>query len=315
MSDQSDVDRSERRKVFLALVGTILVWGCAFAAIRVALRAYSPGEMALLRFLFASGALAIYAVITRMRMPSVRDLPGVFVLGFLGFGFYMPALNFGERTVPAGIAGLLIATIPVFTALLAVAVLGERLGVQGWVGVLMAFAGVALIVAGQQRSLTVSRDALFILSAAVSAAGYFVLQRPFLKRYAPLELTTYAIWAGTLMLLVFSPRLPAQVRAAPLRETAAVAYLGVFAAAAGYVMWNYAMSKMPVARGASYLYLMPVVAMTCGIVVLGEFPTMLSLCGGPVAICGVYLVNTRRKIAVENSNDTARILETMAKSE
>jgi drug/metabolite transporter (DMT)-like permease len=282
-------------KVAFALGITVVIWGSAFAAIRVALHAYGPGEMALLRLLFASAALAIYAGITRMRLPAIRDLPGIFLLGFVGFGFYNTALNFGEVTTLAGVTSLLIATAPIFAALFARIFLHEHLGTRGWVGVSIAFAGVVLIVAGQQGNFGVSRGAMFILAAAISAAIYFVIQRPFLKRYSSLELTTYSIWAGTLLIAFFLPGLYGQCRAASWQMTAAVAYLGVFPAALGYVLWNYALSKLPVSRVASFLYLVPLVAMACGWVMLREMPTLLSLCGGPVAVVGVYMVNTRKK--------------------
>jgi drug/metabolite transporter (DMT)-like permease len=289
--------RSQRRRVIFAVAGTILVWGFAFVAIRIAVHGgYGPGELALARSVLASIVLGIYAAATRMKLPAIRDLPGIFLLGLTGFSFYNASLNFGELTVPAGIAGLLIATIPIFTALLAVTFLKEHLGTRGWIGVLVAFAGVVLIVAGQQKSWSVSGGVVLILLSAISAAGYFTLQRPFLKRYTSLELTTFSIWAGAVLLMVFCRRLPGQVRAASWGVTAAVVYLGVFPTAAGYVMWNYAMSKLPLSRGSTYLFLMPVVALLSGIFLLKEIPTWLSLCGGPVAICGVFLVNTRKKI-------------------
>jgi drug/metabolite transporter (DMT)-like permease len=281
-------------RVYVALGGTVLIWGSAFAAIRVALHAYGPGEMALLRLLFASAALGIYAAIVRMRLPAVRDLPGIFLLGFLGFGFYNVALNFGEVTVQAGVASLLIATAPIFTALLAVILLKELLGLRGWIGVLIAFAGVVLIIAGQQGGFGISRGALLILVASLSAAVYFVIQRPFLKGYSPLQLTTYSIWSGTLLIAFYLPSLGQHCRAISWKMTAVVAYLGVFPAALGYVLWNYALSKFPVSRVSSFLYLVPVVAMTGGWVMLHEMPARLSLCGGLVAIAGVFLVNKRK---------------------
>lgn len=295
------LDRSVEEKpltntrVYLALGVTVLVWGSAFAAIRVALHAFGPGEMALLRLLFASAALGIYAAATRMRLPALRDLPGIFLLGFLGFGFYNVALNFGEVTVQAGVASLLIATAPIFTALLAVVFLKERMGLRGWMGVLVAFAGVVLIIAGQQGGFGISRGALIILVASLSAAVYFVIQRPFLKDYSSLQLTACSIWSGTLLIAFYLPALTQQWRAVSWKMTAVVAYLGVFPAALGYVLWNYALSKLPVSRVSSFLYLVPVVAMTGGWVMLHEMPARLSLCGGPVAIAGVYLVNRRGK--------------------
>jgi drug/metabolite transporter (DMT)-like permease len=289
------VKRSISSKVALALGTTVVIWGSAFAAIRVALHAFGPGEMALLRLMFAAAALAIYAVFTRMRLPAAGDLPGIFLLGFAGFGFYFTALNFGEVTVQAGVASLLIATAPIFTALFAVVFLKERLDLRAWIGVMIAFTGVALIIAGQQGNFGVSKGALLILAAAISAAVYFVIQRPLLKRYSSLELTTYSIWCGTLLTVFFLPGLCRQLIHTSWKMTAVVAYLGVFPAALGYVLWNYAMSKLPVSRVSSFLYLVPVVGMAGGWIVLREIPATLSLCGGPVAIAGVYLVNKRKR--------------------
>jgi len=300
-------------RVAIALLVTILTWGSAFAAIRVALPAYGPGELALLRLMFAAGSLTIYGLFARMRLPATRDLPGIFWLGFFGFGFYYTALNFGEVTVISGVASLLIATTPIFAALLAMILLRERLGGRGWTGVLIAFTGVALIVVGQQGHLGISRDAILILVAAVSAAVYFVLQRPLLKRYSALELTTYSMWAGMLMTLIFLPGLVAKSHAASWKMLATAGYLGVFPAALGYVLWNYAMARLPVSRVSSFLYLVPVVGMSIGWIVLHEVPTRLSACGAPVAVLGVYLVNARKRapvrvpaLVVELSESTGR---------
>ncbi len=198
-------------------------------------------------------------------------------------------------TVVAGVASLLIAMVPIFTAILAVIFLHERLGWIRWSGVLVAFAGVVLIIAGQQGNFGVSNGALLILGCSLAAAVYNVIQRPLLKKYSALHLTSWAIWIGTIMLLIFVRKLPGEMRAASWRMTMAVAYLGVFPAAAGYVMWNYALSKLPVSRVASFTYLVPVVGIAMGFVVVGELPTRLSLCGVPVAISGVYLVNRRSR--------------------
>jgi drug/metabolite transporter (DMT)-like permease len=286
-------------RVLLALLLTVLTWGSAFAAIKKSLEAYGPGELALLRLIFGSASLTVYGLCCRMRLPAMRDLPGIFLLGFVGFGFYYSALNFGEVKVMSGVASLLIATTPIFAALLAMFILREKMGAVGWTGVVIAFTGVALIVAGQQHSLKIGSGAIDILVAAISAAFYFVLQRSFLKRYSALELTTYSMWAGTLMTLIFLPKLIHECRTASWQMTATVAYLGVFPAALGYVLWNYALARLPVSRVSSFLYLVPVVGLTIGSIWLHEVPARLSLFGAPIAVLGVYLVNARKRAPLQ----------------
>jgi drug/metabolite transporter (DMT)-like permease len=279
----------------LAAIGTTLVlWASAFAGIRAGLAAYTPGHLALLRFLVASAALALYAALARMRLPRRRDLPGIALAGFVGVTVYHVALSYGEVEVPAGTASLLVNCSPIFTALLAMGFLGERLRGWGWGGIALSFAGVALIALGQDEALRVDLEALLILLAAFAQGCFFVLQKPYLATYRPLELSAYAIWAGTLfMLAVFFPGLIAEVRAAPLDATIAVVYLGIFPAAVANVAWAYALALAPASNTASFLYLVPALAIGIAWIWLGEIPSAISLVGGAVALAGVVLVNTR----------------------
>jgi drug/metabolite transporter (DMT)-like permease len=113
-----------------------------------------------------------------------------------------------------------------------------------------------------------------------------------LGRYRPVEITTYAIWAGTLMLLPFGAGLYGQVRAASLGDTLAVVYLGVGPAALAYATWAVVLSHLPASRASSALFAVPVVAFLVGWVWLGEVPTVIDVAGGALAMGGVAVVNT-----------------------
>jgi drug/metabolite transporter (DMT)-like permease len=282
-------------RVSLALGTTVFLWASAYAGIRVGLEAFGPGQVALARLLIASIVLALYAVAARMRLPEVKDLPAIFFSGLLAFTVYHVALNYGEITVSAGAAGVLIATAPVFTVLLAVAFLGERLRPLGWTGMAVSFLGVTLISLEEGERLVLDIGAFPILLAAVCVSVYFVFQKPYLGKYGALAFTTYAIWAGTLLALVYLPGLLTQAVAAPSGTTLTLVYIGVFPTAVAYVTYAYAMSRMDASAAVSFLYLVPVLAYLIAWVWLGEVPTLLSVIASVVTLAGILLVNRRAR--------------------
>jgi drug/metabolite transporter (DMT)-like permease len=296
----------------MAIAGVLLLWASAFAGIRAGLRltpaglpgpdGYGPGELALLRFGTASIVLAVYALATRMRLPDRADLPQIALAGFLGISIYHVALNFGEVTVNAAAASMLISAGPVFTALLSTAFLNERLTRTGWGGILLAFAGVSLIALSGGKGLTFTPGALLILLSAAVAAVYSILSKQHLRRHSALEFTCYSIWAGTLPMLVFLPGLIRRFATAAPPATLAVIYLGIFPAAIAYVLWNYALSRMPASLLSSFLYLTPVIASFIAWVWLGEIPALLTVVGGAIAIVGVVLVQVKGHPGAESAH-------------
>lgn len=278
-------------RALIAIGITILLWSSSFAAVRASLQAFTPGHIALFRFLIASILLAIFTLTTRIKLPRLKDIPAIFLLGFLGVAAFHTAQNYGMVTVTAGSAGMIMGSVPIFTAMLATIFLREKLKLWGWLSIFIGFLGVYFISLGEREGVKFDPGVIVLLLAAIAAAVYFVLQKPYLARYSALHLVTYVIWAGTLLLLVFTPGLIEEVTNAPIKATVATIYLGIFPSAVAYVCWSYALSRAPASIVASFLYLQPVFAVIIAWIWLNEIPALISIIGGVVIILGVFLVN------------------------
>ncbi len=270
---------------------TVVLWSSNFPVIRYAIRDYSPDHLALLRCLFAAAALAVYAVAARMRLPEWRDWPVFIGFGVSGMALSSLGLAYGLETVSAGAGAFIIGTIPVFSALMARGFLAERLGGLGWAGIAVSAGGTALIALGEGEGLRVGWGVLFLLASAFCQSIFYVFQKPYLRRYSPIEITCYIVWSGALSLLVFLPGLPGELAAAGWGPTLALAYQGVFPVALAFVTWSVALKRAKAARVTSLVYLMPLLSTAIAYVWLAEVPAALSLLGGLTAIAGVAILN------------------------
>ena len=284
------------RKVFFIALFTVVGWGSAFAAIRASLLAgFSPGHLLLFRFLIASLVFAIYAIYTRehFRFPKKEDLLRIIALAFIGITCYQFGITFGQQTVSAGLAGMVIGSAPIATTLIAVVILKEKMETFGWIGLGIGFAGVCLITVGSSGgAFYISPGLLLIFFSMVSTSVFFVYQKALFKKYKPIELTAYFTWFGTIPMLIFSPGLMDNITSVSLEANLAAIYVGVVPAAFCYATWAIALSLGDVGAVSSMIYLEPLIAIIVAWFWLQELPSVVSLIGGFIAISSVAIVNT-----------------------
>ena len=279
-------------KTKIALFITITLWASAFVGIREGLQGYSPGGMALLRFSVASICLLmIYFFLPVRNKISFSDKFLMMLMGGFGVGCYNLTLNYGEVSIPSGVASFIISQSPIITAIFAIIFLSEAFNLYLFLGMAVSIFGVGLITLDSLQQFDLRIGLLYVVIATLIGSVYTVLQKPFLKKYHAIEITLYAMLGATTCLLIYIPNAIHDIKTASLNATLAVIYLGIFPAAIAYAAWGYVLNDISASKASSFLYFMPVIATLLGWFFLGEVPASLTLLGGIIALLGVWIVN------------------------
>jgi drug/metabolite transporter (DMT)-like permease len=281
---------------------TILFWGASFIATKVALREVTPVTVIAVRF--GMGVLVMLALLgwrRQFRLAARPDLLQLALLGLAGVTFHQLLQSFGLLTTTATNSGLIVALTPVFTAMLAWGLLGERLTVSQALGLAIASFGAVVIVGrGFDLAMVLERaapgDALLLISAA-NWALFTTLSKRMLGKYPPVVMMAHVMAFGW---LAFLPLLAIEGgwRALPAVSASgwwSLLFLGVGCSGVAYALWYDALAETRATSLASFLYIQPVVTVVAATVILSE-PVSAAVAGGGGAIlAGVWLVNSGRE--------------------
>ena len=277
---------------------TILFWSLAYVLTRLTLRHFSPFSLGFLRYFTASLALAAVAAATKMKPPRLRDIPWFLLAGAVGFFLYMIAFNKGQQTLTASAASVMLATVPVVTALLARLIYKEKLRAFQWLAVAAEFAGVAVLTL-MNGVFSVNRGLLWILLAVLVLSVYNLLQRKLTKTYTALQSSTFSIFLGTLLLAVFLPSSVEEVSRAPGIQLVYVAALGIFPGAIAYVAWAKAFAKAKqTSQVSNYMFVTPLLTSLFGFIITNEVPDLSTIIGGAMILLGVLVFNFAGKTKI-----------------
>ena len=270
---------------------TILFWSLAYVLTRLTLQYFSAFSLGFLRYFVASCALLVIAIATKMQLPKRKDLPWFLLAGGIGFFFYMIAFNQGQATVTAATGSVVIATVPVITALFARFVYWEKLKGFQWFAIGIEFAGVAVLTL-LNSSFSVNTGLLWLLAAALALSIYNLLQRKLTKEYTALQASTYSILFGTCLLTIFGPSAIVEVSRAPEIQYFYLLVLGIGSSAIAYVSWAKAFSKAKkTSQVSNYMFVTPFLTSILGFLLAGEVPDRATVIGGSIILLGVLLFN------------------------
>jgi drug/metabolite transporter (DMT)-like permease len=283
--------------IWSALAVVYVVWGSTYLGIRVVVEAEIPPMLGMsTRFLVAAGLLALFLGLKsgwrRLRVTRQEAL-GAAVVGLLLLAFGNGAVAVAEQTVPSGLAALLVAAIPLWLMLLRVGG-GERPRALSWLGVLIGFAGVALLaLSGGNTSAKPLSVAILVVGTISWATGSRFSPRLGLPR-DPLVAALYEmVFGGTAMVLLGVLRgEPGRLHLDRIDTSGwiALGYLVAFGSLLAYTAYSYLLANAPISLIGTYAYVNPAVAVLLGWLILDEHVTWQILLGGAVIILGVALV-------------------------
>lgn len=288
----------------LVLLAVNALYSTSYVASRVVLEHIPPATLALIRL--SLGALVlILACRGRLALGGHTPVSGadrwrIAAMGIVGFAAAFALSHWGIVRSTATNAALLIIVEPMSVILLAPSLLGERLTRREGVGAILALAGTVLVVVNGIPGLSEHLvphwrgDALLIL-AGIAYGSYSLFGRGVLLRHDPLRVTAQSIVWGALAMAPV-----AALEMAAFRTVAwspglllGVIYLALVITAFGYLIWNWALARIPAPRAAIFLSLQPVLGAGLGIVLLGEAFTAFTAVGAALIVAGL-VVTVRR---------------------
>lgn len=286
-------------KAILKALFAVAVWGASFVATKIALEYAAPSTVVWVRF--TMGVIILGLAVARNKqfaLPQGKEWGYFALLGFLGITFHQWLQSTGLLTAQATTTAWIVATIPVFMALLGFLILHERLAWYQVAGILLATFGVLLIVTkGSLTSLTTGKfgtpgDFLVLISAP-NWAVFSALSRSGLKKHPSTLMMFYVMsfgWIFTSILFFLTSGI-GQVVSIPWNGWIAIAFLGIFCSGIAYIFWYDALQVLPIAQTGAFLYLEPIITVIVAAFVIGEAILLATVVGGITVLIGVWLVN------------------------
>lgn len=275
-----------RRHLGLLLVLSA-IWGASFVLIKIGVRDLEPATLVLLRVLLAAATLLPIAAALGVLTGMGRWWRELLVMGALNSALPFWLLSFGETRIDSGLSAVIQAAAPIFTALLAVRIdPSQRVSGLRLAGLLVGFAGVALLVGGQRGGELVG--ALAVVATAVCYAAGVLYGGRRLSHLPPTQIALGTMLSATVLI---APLGLAQVPGTSVgwKPLASVVVLGVVGTGLAYILYFEIVRGAGASRAILVTYLVPALALLYGAVFLEESVTLIALGGLALVLTGVAL--------------------------
>ena len=293
----------QKKLAFFAWIAVCVIWGTTYLGIRISLESMPPALMGGFRWTIAGALLALFVRIRGEQLPPPSRWGGIALMGFLLLGLGNGGVVFAEQWVPSGLAAVLVATSPFWMAAVEASLRdGERMRASTIAGLLVGFAGILVLV---WPDLTIERSDRTFLAGVIAlqiAAFGWALGSAYSRRFARNDniLGTTALQmlaGGVMMMLVGLVRGEFAQLFFTTRTAAALLYLSTLGAIGGFVAYSYALRHLNVSFVSLYAYINPVIAVTLGVLLLGEPFDKRMATAAALVFLGVAIVRLKREPA------------------
>jgi drug/metabolite transporter (DMT)-like permease len=287
---------------YLEAMFAVIVWGGTFIATKIALREVSPATIVWIRFGMGTVILGIVVFARKQfAFPERSEWLYFAMLGFLGVTFHQILQATGLQTAKATTTAWIVATTPVFIAILGWIALKEKLNGLQILGIVLAAFGVLLIVSkGNIGALFTGEEGTFgdflILISSVNWAVYTILSRRELARHPAARMMFFVMLIGWLLVNVwifgFGPGF-SEVANLSSSGWGAILVLGIFGSGLAYIAFYDALQEIPASQLGAFFNVEPLVTTVLASFMINEAITVITLIGGAIIILGIWLVNRK----------------------
>ena len=287
----------------IALLGVALIWGINMPIMKIGLMDLNVFVFNAVRLTISAVVLTTFALRERRNgIRPAREISRVRILifGLVISGAYQLLFLLGLARTTSGNTALIMATIPLWTAVLARAFLGEQLHRLAWLGLMVALIGTSVVVLQNGNFSTSSEELLgnlLILTSALVWAGGTVYSRPLLKQITPMQLSASAsVVALPIHFLCAAGHFGESIATLQSGQLWLILlYAGVLSSGLALPLWNFGVKQAGASHSAAIQNLVPLVAVLAAWAILGESMTAQQALGGTLILCGLMLMRMSRK--------------------
>ena len=302
MDDMPSTRSPNRMRILTSFCCVYLFWGGTYLAMRFGVEVLPPFLLASARYLIAAPLLLGFSAIFRLKMrPTLKEMGILATIGVLMLGCGNTSVIWAEQYIPSGLAALLVASIPLYAALIELILPhGEGLPARGWIGIFVGFAGMAFLLWPGIRS-GLHGDSHHILAAIVTLTGSLcwtcasVISRRSTIQVSGLAAAGWEVLFGGLfntgLMLATGGWHGAQWGA---KAWGSIAYLVVCGSLITYTAYLYLLDHVAVSKVATYAFVNPLIAVILGAIVLEERLSSIEYVGMGAILLAVFLVTSSK---------------------